>query len=79
MAENNRYIVLSKNVVRNTITDNDDLEITMFDLDAQSEDDAVVIVTASEFSEERRFAQSHEIDSAKSALNTEYHAEWIKA
>lgn len=78
MAENNRYVVLSKNIVRNMVTDNDDLEITMFDLDAESEDNAVVVVTASEFDEERRFAMSHEIDSARNALDTKYHAEWIK-
>jgi hypothetical protein len=79
MAENSRYIVLSRNVVRNIVTDIDELEITLFDLDAESEDDAVLVITAKEFIEHRRIAQAHEIDFARNTLESDYHAEWISS
>lgn len=63
-----KYIVLNKKVHKD-IKGNEELDITLFDLTSESEEGAILSLSAKDYKQTNRVAQTHEIDRAKKLLN----------
>lgn len=69
------YIVLNKKVHKD-IKGNEELDITLFDLSSNSEQGAILSISAKDYKTTNRVAQSHEIDRAKKLLEDYRESIW---
>lgn len=58
------FLAIGQSVRKNVKTGEEELELALFDLGSESEKDAVVTITASDFVINRRDAQTHELQQA---------------
>lgn len=72
-----QYIVLNKKIHRD-IKGNQELDITLFDLSADSEQGAIVSLNVKDFKTTNRIAQNHEIDRARALLKRYRESIWSK-
>lgn len=71
------FLSLSQHVRKNIKTGDEELEVVLFDVEATSEDDSVVVITAKDYEIKRRVGQSHEIDRAKTQIKGHLKGSWI--
>lgn len=75
MEDQPKYIVLNRKVHKD-IKGNEELDITLFDMTAESEQGAILSLSAKEYTETNRIAQNHEIERAKKLLGDYRNSTW---
>jgi hypothetical protein len=77
MDQEHKYLVIDNHVRQNAKTKQYSLEVTMFDLNSSSSDEAIVTLRAHMYEETNRNAQTHEIDRAVSTIKRDVKNSWV--
>ena len=77
MNQDSKYLVIDNHVRQNAKTKEYSLEVTMFDLNASSSDEAIVTLRSHLYEETNRNAQTHEIDRAVSTIKRDVKNSWV--
>lgn len=70
--ETSKYLVLDWKIAYNTKTRKDEMELTLFDLHADPEEDCIVDLTMTNWDVKRRPGAWHEIESAARVISKEF-------
>lgn len=71
------FLSISQHVRKNIKTGKEELEISLFDVQATDDDGAVVTITAKDYEINRRGAQSHEIEKAARKIKRAFRGSWL--
>lgn len=77
MNQESKYLVIDNHVRQNAKTKEYSLEVTMFDLNASSSEEAIVTLRSHLYEETNRNAQRHEIDRAVSTIKRDVKNSWV--
>ena len=77
MNSESKYIVIDNHIRKNVKTNNDNLEILLFDVNAADSERSIVSLTAHVYEETNRHPLPHEIDMAKAAIKRDLKNSWV--